>query len=337
MYEKLAIHLERNSLGKFLLLTSRIRFTMTIQQLEYLIAVDKYRHFGHAAESCFVTQPTLSAQLSKLERDLGVILFDRSKMPVIPTEMGVHIIKQAKKVVSESKGIFELVADMKGDISGAIKLGIIPTLAPYLLHLFIRKFLEKYPNVKLEVQEMVTEDVVKKLKNDELDLGIIVTPLQEPGIVEKPMFYEKFYAYLSKDHPLLREKVFHPEKVLKEDFWVLQQGHCFRDQVINLCDQSLSGPKNFHYESGSLEGLKNMVNRYKGVTLLPELATLELSEEEKTRLRPFEGTSPTREVSIILNRSFLKQKLVELLFKEITDSIPEEMTSKAHGKIVRFK
>ncbi|MFC5626380.1 hydrogen peroxide-inducible genes activator [Algoriphagus winogradskyi] len=310
---------------------------MTIQQLEYLIAVDKHRHFGHAAESCFVTQPTLSAQLSKLERDLGVILFDRSKMPVIPTEMGVQIIKQAKKVVSESKGIFELVADLKGDVSGVIKLGIIPTLAPYLLHLFIRKFLEKYPHVKLEVQEMVTEDVVKKLKNDELDLGIIVTPLEEAGIVEKPMFYEKFFAYLSKDHPLLKESAFHPEKVQKEDFWVLQQGHCFRDQVINLCDQSLSGPKNFHYESGSLEGLKNMVNRYKGVTLLPELATLELSDEEKTRLRPFDGVSPTREVSIILNRSFLKQKLVELLYKEITDSIPQNMTSKAHGKIVRFK
>ncbi len=310
---------------------------MTIQQLEYLIAVDKHRHFGHAAESCFVTQPTLSAQLSKLERDLGVILFDRSKMPVIPTEMGVQIIEQAKKVVSESKGIFELVAHLKGDVSGVIKLGIIPTLAPYLLHLFIRKFLEGYPHVKLEVQEMVTEEVVKKLKNDELDLGIIVTPLLETGIVEKPMFYEKFFAYLSKDHPLLQEDFFHPEKVPKEDFWVLQQGHCFRDQVINLCDQSLSGPKNFHYESGSLEGLKNMVNRYKGVTLLPELATLELSDEEKTRLRPFDGISPTREVSIILNRSFLKQKLVELLFKEITDSIPQEMTSKAHGKVVRFK
>ena len=310
---------------------------MTIQQLEYLIAVDKHRHFGHAAESCFVTQPTLSAQLSKLERDLGVILFDRSKMPVIPTEMGVQIIKQAKKVVSESKGIYELVADLKGDVSGVIKLGIIPTLAPYLLHLFIRKFLEKYPHVKLEVQEMITDEVVKKLKNDELDLGIIVTPLEETGIVEKPMFYEKFFAYLSKDHPLLKESVFDPEKVLKEDFWVLQQGHCFRDQVINLCDQSLSGPKNFHYESGSLEGLKNMVNRYKGVTLLPELATLELSDEEKTRLRPFDGVSPTREVSIILNRSFLKQKLVELLYKEITDSIPRDMTSRAHGKIVRFK
>ncbi|MEB2779545.1 hydrogen peroxide-inducible genes activator [Algoriphagus sp. C2-6-M1] len=310
---------------------------MTIQQLEYLIAVDKHRHFGHAAASCFVTQPTLSAQLSKLERDLGVILFDRSKMPVIPTAMGVQIIEQAKRVVSESKGIFELVADLKGDISGVIKLGIIPTLAPYLLHLFIRKFLEKYPYVKLEVQEMVTEEVVKKLKNDELDLGIIVTPLLESGIVEKPMFYEKFFAYLSKDHALLKESVFHPEKVVKEDFWLLQQGHCFRDQVLNLCDQSLSGPKNFHYESGSLEGLKNMVNRYKGVTLLPELATLELSEEEKTRLRPFEGIAPTREVSIILNRSFLKQKLVELLFNEITDSIPQDMTSKSHGKVVRFK
>ena len=310
---------------------------MTIQQLEYLIAVDKHRHFGNAAESCFVTQPTLSAQLSKLERDLGVILFDRSKMPVIPTEIGVQIIAQAKRVLSESKGIFELVAHLKGDISGVVKLGIIPTLAPYLLHLFIRNFVEKYPKVNLVVQEMVTEEVVKKLKNDELDLGIVVTPLDETGILEKPMFYEKFYAYLSQDHPLLREEFFDPTKVKKEDFWVLQQGHCFRDQVLNLCDQTMSGPTNFHYESGSLEGLKNMVNRYQGVTLLPELATLELSKEVRGRLRPFKGIAPIREVSIILNRSFLKQKLVELLFNQITAVVPKEMTSKAHGKIVRFK
>lgn len=310
---------------------------MTIQQLEYLIAVDKYRHFGQAAESCFVTQPTLSAQLSKLERELGVILFDRSKMPVIPTEIGVQIIAQAKKVVSESKGILELVAQLKGDISGTIKLGIIPTLAPYLLHRFVRRFLEKYPNVKLEVQEMVTEEVVRRLKNDELDLGIIVTPVGEPGIVEKPMFYEKFYVYLSKNHPLLAQKEVRVDQIKSDELWIMQQGHCFRDQVINFCDQTNSGHQNFHYESGSLEGLKNMVNRYQGLTLLPELATDELSDEEKTRLRPFEGESPTREVSIILNRSYLKQKLVELLFNEITESIPQEMTSKAHGKIVRFK
>lgn len=310
---------------------------MTIQQLEYLIAVDKQRHFGHAAESCFVTQPTLSAQLGKLERELGVILFDRSKMPVIPTEIGVQIIAQAKKVVSESKGIMELVAQLKGDISGTIKLAIIPTLAPYLLHLFIRKFLEKYPNVKLEVQEMVTEEIVKRLKNDEIDLGIIVTPLDENGVVEKPMFYEKFYVYLSVNHPLLKEKEIYAEKLKSEELWILQQGHCFRDQVISFCDQSMAGHKNFHYESGSLEGLRNMVNQYQGVTLLPELATHGLSQEEKSRLRPFAGNSPIREVSIILNRSFLKQKLVELLYKEITEAIPHEMTSKAHGKIVRFK
>jgi LysR family hydrogen peroxide-inducible transcriptional activator len=310
---------------------------MTIQQLEYLIAVDKQRHFGNAAESCFVTQPTLSAQLGKLEKELGVILFDRSKMPVIPTEIGVQIIAQAKKVVSESKGIMELVAQLKGDISGTIKLAIIPTLAPYLLHLFVRKFLEKYPNVKLEVQEMVTEEIVRRLKNDELDLGIIVTPLGESGVVEKPMFYEKFYAYLSQDHPLLKATEVTVSDVKAEDLWILQQGHCFRDQVLNFCDQTSSGHKNFHYESGSLEGLKNMVNRYQGMTLLPELATHELSAEEKTRLRPFADPVPTREVSIILNRSFLKQKLVELLYQEITEAIPAEMTSKAHGKIVRFK
>lgn len=310
---------------------------MTIQQLEYLIAVDKHRHFGNAAESCFVTQPTLSAQLSKLEKELGVILFDRSKMPVIPTEIGVQLIIQAKKVVSESKGILELVAQLKGDVSGTLKLGIIPTLAPYLLHRFIRRFLDNYPNVKLQVQEMVTEEVVKKLKNDELDLGIIVTPLEESGIIEKPMFYEKFYAYFSKGHELLREKDILPDQIKSDELWILQQGHCFRDQVVSFCDQKMAGHQNFHYESGSLEGLRNMVNRYAGVTFLPELATFELSEEEKTRLRPFRGESPTREVSIILNRNFLKQKLVELLYKEITSSIPHGMTSLAHGKIVRFK
>lgn len=261
---------------------------MTIQQLEYILAVDKFRHFGQAAEACFVTQPTLSAQVSKLEKELGVILFDRSKMPVIPTEIGERIISQAKKVVSESKGIFELVSQMKGDVSGLIKMGVIPTIAPYLLPLFIQNFIQKYPRVQLQVQEMVTEDILKKLKNDELDIGLVVTPLQEPGIVEKPIFYEKFFVYLSKNHLLLKQDQVEAGAILSEDLWVLQQGHCFRDQVLNLCDQNKFQRMNFHYESGSLEGLKNMVNRYKGITLLPELATESLNEEEKSRLRPFQ-------------------------------------------------
>ncbi|EKB49572.1 hydrogen peroxide-inducible genes activator [Cecembia lonarensis] len=310
---------------------------MTIQQLEYIIAVDKHRHFGQAAESCFVTQPTLSAQVSKLEKELEVILFDRSKMPVITTEIGAQIIEQAKRVVSESKGIYELVAQLKGDISGVIKIGIIPTLAPYLLHRFIKSFLEKYPNVKLQVEETVTEEIIRKLKNDELDLGIVVTPLNENGILEKPIFYEKFLAYMSKDHELLKKEKIGVKDLNTDDLWMLQQGHCFRDQVINLCNQSKFQKLNFHYESGSLEGLRNMVNRYTGITLLPELATSELKEEEKSRLRRFEGEEPIREVSIVLTRSFLKKKLVELLYKEISDSIPQNMTSKAHGKVVKFR
>ncbi|WP_194775069.1 hydrogen peroxide-inducible genes activator [Pararhodonellum marinum] len=310
---------------------------MTIQQLEYIIAVDRHRHFGHAAESCFVTQPTLSAQVNKLERELEVIIFDRSKMPVIPTETGTQIITLAKRVVAESKGILELVSQLKGDVSGEIKLGIIPTLAPYLLHLFVRRFLEKYPKVQLRVEEMITEEVVKRLKNDELDLGIIVTPIDEPGILEKPLFYEKFLAYLSKDHPLLKKKKITVKALMEEDLWILQQGHCFREQVLNLCDKQGTNKMNFQYESGSLEGLKNMVNSYQGITLLPELATADLGEEEKQRLREFEGEQPIREVSIILTRNFLKRKLVELLYQEILESIPERMGSKAFGKVVRFK
>ena len=268
---------------------------MTIQQLEYILAVEKFRHFGNAAESCFVTQPTLSAQVNKLEKELGIIL-----------------------------------------LGGIIKIGIIPTIAPYLLPLFIRNFIQRYPKVLLEVQEMVTEDITSRLRNDELDLGIVVSPLHEGGIIEKPIFYEKFYVYLSNGHPLLKEEKVATENIPAEDLWVLQQGHCFRDQVLNLCDKSKFQRKNFHYESGSLEGLKNMVDRYTGITLLPELATENLSEEEKSRLRPFAGDPPVREISLIRTRSFLKQKLVALLFEEIQSAIPKHMQANKNGRLVNF-
>ena len=310
---------------------------MTIQQLEYILAVEKFRHFGQAADACFVTQPTLSAQISKLERELDILLFDRSKMPVIPTEIGEKVIAQAKRVVMESKGLLELVAEMKGEIGGTIKVGIIPTLAPNLLPLFIGNFIEKYPNVLLEVQEMVTEEILSRLKNDELDLGIVVSPLHEGGMVEKPIFYEKFFVYLSKDHPLLNQKEIPVADLPAEDLWVLQQGHCFRDQVLNLCDKNVFQRKNFHYESGSIEGLKNMVDRYMGITLLPELATDNLSKEEKTRLRPFSGNPPVREISLIRTRNFLKQRLVNLLFEEIKASMPKHMQSNKDGRLVNFK
>ena len=183
---------------------------------------------------------------------------------------------------------------------------------------------------------MVTEDITSRLRNDELDLGIVVSPLHEGGIIEKPIFYEKFYVYLSNGHPLLKEEKVATENIPAEDLWVLQQGHCFRDQVLNLCDKSKFQRKNFHYESGSLEGLKNMVDRYTGITLLPELATENLSEEEKSRLRPFAGDPPVREISLIRTRSFLKQKLVALLFEEIQSAIPKHMQANKNGRLVNF-
>jgi len=310
---------------------------MTIQQLEYILAVDRHRHFGHAAESCFVTQPTLSAQISKLERELDVLIFDRSKMPVIPTEIGEQLLAQAKRVVAESKGIYEMISQLKGKIGGMIKVGIIPTLAPYLLHRFIGDFLEKFPEVQLQVEEMVTEEVVKRLKNDDLDLGIVATPLEEQGIIEKPMFYEDFVAYFSKNHPLLEKKKVDAGELQGNELWVLQQGHCFREQVLGICGQKKFQRKNFHYESGSLEGLKNMVDRYKGVTLLPQLATLDLNESEKARLRPFAGEQTSREISLVLTRSFLKIKLVELLFKEIVGALPKEISLHKKGTVQRFR
>jgi LysR family hydrogen peroxide-inducible transcriptional activator len=240
-------------------------------------------------------------------------------------------------VVSESKGIYETISQKKGNIEGMIKIGIIPTLAPYLLHLFIGKFLDDYPKVQLHVEEINTGEVIKRLKNDELDLGIVATPLEEPGFLENPIFYEQFYAYFSKGHPLLNKNTVDPSELVGNDLWVLQQGHCLREQVLNICGQKKFQRMNFHYESGSLEGLKNMVDRYKGMTLLPELATINLNVEEKSRLRPFSGQSPSREISLILTRSFLKKKLVGLIYQAIKEGIPEVMRTRAVGRIVKLK
>lgn len=312
---------------------------MTIVQLEYIIAVDTHRHFAKAAASCFITQPTLSAQIHKLEEELGVVIFDRSKQPVIPTAIGERLIEQAKKVVKESKMISNIIAEEKGEISGVLKLGIIPTLAPYLLPLFIKRFLEKYPNVNLQIEELVTEDILKRLKDDNLDIGLVVTPLSEQGILEKPIFYEEFYAYLSKGHTLLNKPDLHIKDLEKGDVWLLQQGHCFREQVLNLCnkDKQQTQLPNFQYESGSLEGLKRLVDKHEGITLLPELATLELNDGDKARLRSFAGERPTREVSLVLHRSFLKRKLVDLLYAEILNSLPAGISSQKPGQVVKWR
>lgn len=310
---------------------------MTLIQFEYIVAVDNYRHFGRAAAACFVTQPTLSMQIHKLEDQLGVIIFDRSKQPVVPTDIGKRIIAQARTVINESKKVKELVDDEKGEVAGELTIGIIPTLSPYLLPLFINAFIEKYPHVKVKVEELITEQVVHKLKNELLDIGVIVTPYDDPGLITKPLFYEEFFGYVSKRSSLYEKKELTSDGIPSEEVWLLNEGHCFRDQVLNVCQSYKERDSQFKYESGSLEALKRIVDKHGGMTLLPELATLDFDKSTKEKLRPFSNPKPVREVSLVMHRSYLKRKLVEALHKEILASIPGYINVQKHGEVIKWK
>jgi len=309
---------------------------MTLVQLEYIIAVDQYRHFAAAAESCFVTQPTLSMQVQKLEEELGLKLFDRSKQPVVPTEYGFEIIEQARKIIMEREALLEIIEAKKGVIRGEFRIGIIPTLAPYLLPLFIQSFTQKYPLIKLQITELTTSSLIAKLKDGKIDAGILVTPLQENGIKETPLFYEEMLAYVSKTNAAFQKTYMLPVDIDPEKLWLLEEGHCFRSQIMNLCElrkKSEHGIQ-FEYEAGSLETLRRMVDLYDGVTILPELATIDLTEEQKVHLRHFKQPVPVREVSLVVHRTFVKKRLVEAMKQEIMDHIPEKILKNKKTMVV---
>jgi len=312
---------------------------MTLIQLDYIIAVDNFRHFAKAADACFVTQPTLSMQIQKLEDQLGVILFDRSKHPVVPTDIGERIIAQARVIANESKRIYELIEEEKDEVTGELTIGVIPTLSPYLLPLFINDFITKYPKVQLTIQEMVTEEVLQKMNNDLLDVGIIVTPTGDSAFKEIPIFYEEFMGYVGHRHPLYDKKALSIGDVGYNDLWLLNEGHCFRNQVLNIChpDPLQEKNKKFKYESGSLEALKRIVDQHGGMTLLPELATLDFDTKGKQKLRPFTDPKPIREVSLVVKRSFVKRKLVEALHESISNSLPAGLNSEKNGKVISWK
>jgi LysR family hydrogen peroxide-inducible transcriptional activator len=312
---------------------------ITLTQLEYIVAVDTFRHFGKAAENCFITQPTLSMQIKKLEEDLEVMIFDRSKQPLIPTDVGRRIIDQARIALQEAHKINNIIKEHKNLISGELKIGIIPTLAPYLLPLFVGNYKRKYPNINIKVEELTTMNIVDHLNRDLLDVGILVTPLREDRINEKPAFYEGMLLYLHEDHPLARKADIRLKDIATPEIWLLSDGHCFRDQVINLC--SFKGAANsalpFFFEAGSLETVMNIIDREGGMTIIPELATLGMSEQRFEHVRSFTDINPLREVSLVYSRHFAKYKLVELLWKEIVASIPGKLLQKDRGTIVEWK
>lgn len=282
----------------------------TLIQLEYIVAVDTYRHYVTAAEKCFVTQPTLSMQIKKMEDELGIIIFDRTKQPIIPTEIGEKIIEQARIIIAESKKIDEIVNNYNGSVSGEINIGIIPSLAPYLLPLFIGKFTKKHPELNVKVIELLSEEIIEQLKKDLLDVGILVTPLHEKGIKEEPLFYEEMMVYANNTHPITNNKKLKLSQLANPDLWILGSGHCFRDQVINLCNYkgALKNDIHFEYESGSLETIKKLVELEGGFTILPELAVDIKNKKSKTSIIRFNKNNPIREVSMVYSRNFTKEK-----------------------------
>jgi len=311
---------------------------MTLTQLEYVLAVNKFRHFGKAAKSCFVTQPTLSMQVQKLEDELEIILFDRSKSPILPTSDGELIIEQAKTVVREQKRIFDLVQRARDELAGDFRLAVIPTLSTYILPLFLKSFVEKYPNVNLFIEECKTEEIVTLLAADEIDVGLLVTPLHDTSLTERVLYYEPFYLFVAPNHPLCRKKKIKQADMKLAEIWLLNKGNCFRDQVLNICSEGKDRDRDqigehIRFESGNLETLKNMVLTSSGYTILPHLAVEQLSAERKKLVREFHPPVPTREVSLVYGRRVLRKRMIDALEAEILSVLPAELRSLDRKKV----
>ncbi|WP_452219624.1 LysR family transcriptional regulator [Lacinutrix salivirga] len=287
---------------------------MTITQLTYVLAVAENQNFTKAAEKCFVTQPTLSMQIQKLEDQLDIQIFDRSKKPIELTEVGKKIVSQAKNIVNESRRIQDIVDQQKGFIGGEFRLGIIPTIMPTLLPMFLKEFTKKYPKVKLVIEELTTEDIIEKINDGHLDAAIAATPLKNETITERVLYFEPFVAYIPEGHKLQAKKIISTQDLEIDNMLLLQDGHCFRDGVINLCKNlNLNNEERFHLESGSIETLIKLSNEGLGMTLLPYLHTLDLHDKETKNIKHFTEPSPAREVSLIFHKSELKMQIIEAL------------------------
>ena len=296
--------------------------TMTIQQLEYILAVDQFRHFAKAAEYCRVTQPTLSAMIQKLEDELGVKLFDRSMTPVCPTAIGKKVLEQARKILSEVICVKEIISEEQHSLSGTFRLAVLPTIAPYLLPRFFPQLMEKYPDLDIRVMEMKTPDIRKALLTGEADAAIIASMLDDAALTEETLFYEQFLGYVSKKEPLFKHDVIRTSDVTGERLWLLDEGHCFRDQLVRFCQMEAVKISQMAYRLGSMETFMHMVESGKGITFIPELAVMQLSEEQKELVRPFAIPRPTRQIVLVTRKDFIRTSLLQVLKEEIRRRFP---------------
>lgn len=307
----------------------------TLTQLEYLVAVDRIKHFGRAAESCHVSQPSLSAQIQKVEDDLNVIIFDRTKKPIVTTELGLKVIEQAKKVLLEHHRLINMQLN-SNKVQGKFYLSVIPTLSSYIVPLFIEKFSDKYPHVELTISEHKTSEILSLIHDNKIDAGLLVTPIEDQSLEEYFLFFEPFFAFVADKHPFTKKTILTGNDLEGETLWLLNEGHCFRDQVIEVCGLKNKNQvlNNVTFESGNLETLKNLIRQGKGYTLLPQLATLNLTQEEKIKnLKAFKKPFPTRQVSLIYSKNYNKQKIIEALALEILETLPEDLKKIKKGNV----
>ena len=304
---------------------------MNLQQLDYIVSVDRFRHFAKAAEACGVSQPTLSMMIQKLEEELGVELFDRKQTPVQPTEVGKKLIAQAKVVKFNVKQFREIAEAVRDTIDGELNMAIIPTLAPYIIPKFFGEVLHRLPDLKVRISEIRTSEIIEKLQSAEIELAIVSTPLNEPGILELPLFYERFIAYVSPmEKEMYKKEKIDPISLNPEGMWLLQEGHCFRSQMINICHK---GKESMHiYEAGSIETLIRIVDKNGGYTLIPELHISALTSEQKKNIRLFEGDEPRREISFVFREDFVKERLINELVESVKEMIPPFMMDKRLSK-----
>ncbi len=308
---------------------------MNIQQIEYLLAVNKYRSFSKAAENIFVTQPALTIQIRRLEDELGVELFDRNKKPLEPTEIGERIIEQARFLQKNIEKLSDIVSEFKRELSGNLRIGIIPTVSPYLVPKFVNEFVENFPEVNLQFTELITEDILSHLEEGTLDAGIIVTPFPMKNMTVFPLYYEEFFLYVSDKHPLIKRKNIRVSELNLHDLWLLEEGNCFRNQVINICrrEKDYKSKWKFDYESLSIDSLLKIVNSSRGITVIPELALEDIPESGKNKVKKFLNYHPVREVSLIVEKTFLKKNLIEGLTEIIINGMPKKMRVK-HGELI---
>lgn len=296
---------------------------MTLQQLEYVLALEKTRHFVRAAELCGITQPTLSAMIQKLEDELDCKIFDRSRQPIEPTEIGKQIIRQAQVVIYHAHQLKESVRGEKNSLSGTLNLAIIPTIAPYLLPNFIASFKNMYPEISLKVTEMHTETIIEKLRIAEIDMAILSTPLEDPKILEVPLYYEKFVAYISPTDSIYGRIELSASDMPLDRLWVLEEGHCLRNQVFNFCNGKSDHAST--YEAGSIDTLVKIVDVNGGYTIIPELHVDLLNEKQKLNLRQIVKPEATREISVVIRHDFVREGVLNAVAACIKQIIPSHM------------